>query len=154
MDNDFTSGTDISSGSESSSSRKENSQPKKSTKRKLDEQFNVVSKQLKIKNKTPTSTSHPTISQTPISKSIRTASLTSSCISKNVRDISQIINKSNESSKQNTSTYTCNQSQSPDKTIVESPNVLTIASSSASVESPSQQQLIKFLTEVKCFNII
>ncbi len=123
MDNDFTSGTDISSASESSSSRKENSQPKKSTKRKLDEQFNVVSKQLKIKNKTPTSTSHPTISQTPISKSIRTASLTSSCISKNVRDISQIINKSNESSKQNTSTF--NQSQSSDNTIVESPNVLT-----------------------------
>jgi len=99
MDNDFTSGTDISSGSESSSSRKENSQPKKSTKRKLDEQFNVVSNQLKIKNITPTSTSHPTISQTPISKSIRTVSLTSSCVSKNVRNISQILNKSNESSK-------------------------------------------------------
>jgi len=45
----FSSGTDISSGSElSSSSRKE---IKKSTKRKLDEQFNVVSNQLKIKNK-------------------------------------------------------------------------------------------------------
>jgi hypothetical protein len=145
----FSSGTDISSGSElSSSSRKE---IKKSTKRKLDEQFNVVSNQLKIKNKTPTSTSHPTISQTPISKSIRTVSLTSSCVSKNVRNISQILNKSNESSKQNTSTYTFNQSQSSDNTIVESPNVLTIASSFASVESPSQQQLtILFI----CFNII
>jgi hypothetical protein len=89
----FSSGTDISSGSElSSSSRKE---IKKSTKRKLDEQFNVVSNQLKIKNKTPTSTSHPTISQTPISKSIRTVSLTFSCVSKNVRNISQILNKSN-----------------------------------------------------------
>jgi hypothetical protein len=61
----------------------------------------------------------------------------------NVRDISQIINKSNESSKQNTSTYTFNQSQSSDNTIVESPNVLTIASSSASVESPSQQLTYK-----------